>query len=389
MFEDNYKLTMGFLGLSAAARLQFIPRSLYGTIGLEYAALLTNSFSGYEKIVRSSNGYTFPTLPGNQPTQFTEITVAAQKQTNYFNSSQLALKLGIGTFIGLGTSHWVITPELNVGIPLSSFFQSQIESNYKNGYLTNNPNNPNYATATPPKLWYASVSIALKFPFGAMSKADMESGEGTPSGVPPAGYADLTGKVTDAKTGKPVQARLTVTDLGDNEVVTTTPTDDDGAYKVRVKAPGKYSVTADADDHLFGSDYDEVDPEGRIVQGNHGIKLPEATGRTKLLVFFDPGKTELKRSSYPELDRVVRVMQADPNMEVEIAGYTDSEGDDSHNLELSRRRADAVKEYLLKKGIPENRIVTKGYGKENPIASNDTEDGRAENRRVEFVVLKR
>ena len=177
--------------------------------------------------------------------------------------------------------------------------------------------------------------------------------------------------------------------MDNNEPVSETKTDDDGSYDIPVKVPGKYSVTADADDHLFGSDYDEVDPEGRVVHGNHGIKLPEATGRTKLLVFFDPGKTELKRSSYPELDRVVHVMQADPNMEVEIAGYTDSEGDDSHNLELSRRRAEAVKDYLLKKGIPENRIVTKGYGKDNPIASNDTEDGRAENRRVEFTVLKR
>jgi OOP family OmpA-OmpF porin len=83
------------------------------------------------------------------------------------------------------------------------------------------------------------------------------------------------------------------------------------------------------------------------------------------------------------------MMQANPDMQVEIAGYTDSEGDDKHNLELSRRRAEAVEEYLIEKGIPENRIVAKGYGKENPIASNDTEEGRAENRRVEFVVIKK
>jgi outer membrane protein OmpA-like peptidoglycan-associated protein len=389
-FEDNYSLNMGFFGLSAAARLQFIPKSFYGTVGLEYAAMVTNSFSGYEKIVSSTSGYTFTTKPGNQPTQSTEILVPTQKLSN-LNSSQLALKLGIGTFIGLGgTNHWVLAPELNIGIPLSTLFESQYVNDYKNGYPSNNPNNPNFAAATPPKLWYISLSIALKFPFGAVTKAQQMNSSDEESEAPKnePGIAHLKGKVTDAKTGKPLPAKLTVTDLDDNQPVAESKTDDDGDYDIPVKAPGNYSVTADADDHLFGSDHDVVSPDGKVAPGKHDIKLPEAAGRTKLLLFFDPGKTELKRSSYPELDRIVHVMQANPNMEVEIAGYTDSEGDDSRNLELSRRRAEAVKEYLVKKGIAENRVSTKGYGKANPIAPNDTEEGRAENRRVEFVVVK-
>lgn len=394
--EDNYSMTLNYIGLSAAIRLQFIPKSFYGIVGLEYSALVSNHFSGYEKIISSTNGCQYLYLPnGTTQTGSTEIIIPeAPASSNFLNSSQLAIKLGIGTFIGLGGSnHWVLTPEFNIGIPLSTFFQSQIETAYQNGYPTNNPNNPNYAPVTTPKLWYASVSIALKFPFGAISKAEMESSEPVAAPVKeektPSGYANLKGKVTDAKTGNPVRANLTVTDLNSNEVVTQTHSDNDGSYDVRVKAPGRYSVTADADGYLFGSSYFEVDDEGRILRGNHDIKLDAATGRTRLLVFFDFNKAELQRSSYPELDRVVHLMQANPKMQVEIAGYTDSKGTDSYNLDLSKRRAEAVKEYLLKKGISGGRIVTKGYGKDNPISTNETEDGRAENRRVEFVVLSR
>jgi outer membrane protein OmpA-like peptidoglycan-associated protein len=272
---------------------------------------------------------------------------------------------------------------VNLGIPLSAFFNSQTETDYSNLAVP----------VTTPKLWYVSVSIALKFPFGAMSKAEMAE---TPVVITkpvekttPSGYTDLTGKVTDEKTGDPVRARLTVTDLDDNEVVNTTKTDNDGTYSVRVKAPGRYSVTADADGYLFGSTYYQIDDQGRILRGNHDIKLSPANGKVRLLIFFDVNKDELQRSSYPELDRVVHLMQANPGMEVEIAGYTDSQGSDSYNLDLSKRRSNSVKAYLLTKAIAGTRITAKGYGKDNPISTNDTEDGRADNRRVEFVVIHR
>jgi OOP family OmpA-OmpF porin len=76
-------------------------------------------------------------------------------------------------------------------------------------------------------------------------------------------------------------------------------------------------------------------------------------------------------------------------MSVEIAGYTDSKGTDSYNIDLSNRRAQAVRHYLVRNGVETARVAPKGYGKQDPIATNDTEDGRAENRRVEFVVMHR
>ena len=75
-------------------------------------------------------------------------------------------------------------------------------------------------------------------------------------------------------------------------------------------------------------------------------------------------------------------------MEVEIAGYTDNVGSSYYNKKLSQKRADSVKEWLVIRGIDPKRIVTKGYGLENPIASNSTEEGRSKNRRIEFIRTK-
>jgi len=73
---------------------------------------------------------------------------------------------------------------------------------------------------------------------------------------------------------------------------------------------------------------------------------------------------------------------------VEIAGHTDSVGDVDYNVKLSKRRASSVKQYLIKKGIDPSKVVTKGYGLTEPVADNETEEGRAKNRRVELIILK-
>lgn len=101
-------------------------------------------------------------------------------------------------------------------------------------------------------------------------------------------------------------------------------------------------------------------------------------------VNFESGSAALTPDSYSILDQVVRSLMAYPEVKVEIRGYTDSVGSWEYNLDLSQRRADAVKQYLLNSGISPDRLVTKGYGEANPVASNKTASGRAENRRIEF-----
>ena len=106
-------------------------------------------------------------------------------------------------------------------------------------------------------------------------------------------------------------------------------------------------------------------------------------------VNFEKYKTELTDSSKIQLDDVAKILTAFPNVEIKINGYTDSRGDASENKELSRGRAASVKLYLASKGIPRARLTSEGFGQANPIENNDTEAGRAKNRRVETVVTKK
>jgi outer membrane protein OmpA-like peptidoglycan-associated protein len=121
------------------------------------------------------------------------------------------------------------------------------------------------------------------------------------------------------------------------------------------------------------------------------ITMPIEAGSTITLnnLFFATGKNILLPESYAELNRLAELMEANSSMKVEIAGHTDNVGGDAPNQELSQDRADAVRFYLLSKGISSIRLRAKGYGKVRPVAPNTTEDGKAQNRRVEFVILGR
>jgi len=102
---------------------------------------------------------------------------------------------------------------------------------------------------------------------------------------------------------------------------------------------------------------------------------------------FDTDKDIIKRESKPILDRAVEVLQMFPSVRIEISGHTDSRGGYEHNVDLSQRRAESVKRYLVDAGIDETRIETRGAGPNEPIADNDTSDGRAKNRRIEVKML--
>jgi len=120
------------------------------------------------------------------------------------------------------------------------------------------------------------------------------------------------------------------------------------------------------------------------------LLAPIEVGETILLnnLFFDLNKSELRKESTAELERMINLMSNHPAMMVEIAGHTDNTGTDEHNNKLSMDRANAVRTFLLKKGIRPDRIRARGYGRTKPSSSNQTEAGRQKNRRVEFTILK-
>jgi outer membrane protein OmpA-like peptidoglycan-associated protein len=104
----------------------------------------------------------------------------------------------------------------------------------------------------------------------------------------------------------------------------------------------------------------------------------------KVLFGFD--RSELNPSSETNLNKLVTVLNEYPDTNIEIQGHTDSKGTDSYNASLSERRASAVASYLRNRGVNSSRVSTKAFGESAPIASNDTESGRAQNRRVDFLI---
>lgn len=106
-------------------------------------------------------------------------------------------------------------------------------------------------------------------------------------------------------------------------------------------------------------------------------------------VTFETGSDRLKSESQASLNEAVDVLKENPSVKVEIQGHTDNVGNADANMTLSQKRADAVKAYLVDKGIAANRLETKGYGANKPVSDNNTDAGRADNRRIEFKVTHR
>jgi OOP family OmpA-OmpF porin len=164
----------------------------------------------------------------------------------------------------------------------------------------------------------------------------------------------------------------------------------DGNYEQTIGKKDWYLLTASAEGYLTTNDSvqvtsDEVSPIVKNI-----FLQPLEVGLTVRLknIYFDFDKTTLKPESFVELNKVVDFLKQNANVSIEIAGHTDSKGSDTYNLNLSQGRSQSVVDYLISQGIDANRLQAKGYGESKPIDSNDTEEGRANNRRVEFTVLK-
>jgi outer membrane protein OmpA-like peptidoglycan-associated protein len=124
--------------------------------------------------------------------------------------------------------------------------------------------------------------------------------------------------------------------------------------------------------------------QGCPVTNKQTVVITKQQLEIKQKVYFDIGKTVVLPRSFGLLDDVARVIKAHPEMAIVVAGHTDNTGNAQRNRELSQARAEAVRDYLIKKGVAPDRVQAKGYGPDRPIAPNATAPGRARNRRVEF-----
>lgn len=201
----------------------------------------------------------------------------------------------------------------------------------------------------------------------------------------------VQGIVSNSKSQTPIGAVVLVEDLNSGELLAVNKSNSStGEYLVVLPAGRDYSVSVSSDGFFFFSESFVLPKDTTYYDITMNIPLEPIEKGAKVVlnnIFFEVGKAGLKPISYVELNKAVDLMKKNPSMNIEIGGHTDNVGADATNLKLSEDRAKAVKEYMVLAGIEENRLIAVGYGRTQPIADNGTADGRASNRRTEFVII--
>lgn len=214
-----------------------------------------------------------------------------------------------------------------------------------------------------------------------------------PEQVRPDPVVLISGRVLNAKSQKPLAAIIRFDDLSTGkEVGEARVNPKTGEYKIALPAGKKYGYHAAASGYLsVNENLELIDLQEYAEMKKDLLLVPIEIGESIQLknVFFVQSKSELKPESYPELDRLVKIMKDNPTIEIELGGHTDNQGAPAANLELSEKRVEAVRQYLISKGVAAKRMTGKGYGGARTIAPSTTEENRQLNRRVEFKIVKK
>ena len=199
----------------------------------------------------------------------------------------------------------------------------------------------------------------------------------------------VKGKVFDKKTKDGLPCSVELTNVVTKQAVSKLQTDEDGNFLTTLPVGKDYAFNVKRKGYLFYSENFNIGFKAADSTYTIDIPLqPIEVNASMILknVFFDSKQTNLKNESVTELDNVARLMNENPNVKIQISGYTDNVGKPADNLKLSTGRAVSVVNYLTSKGIKSERFSFKGYGETKPIADNKTENGKASNRRTELSV---
>lgn len=203
----------------------------------------------------------------------------------------------------------------------------------------------------------------------------------------------LMGRTLNAKTKEPVSADILFEDLTARKEVGVARSDPKtGSYRITLAMDKNYGIRAQAKGFLSVNENFELASVTEYKEISKDLLLvPIVVGESVMLnnVFFQQGRPTLKPESFPELDRLVEIMQENPTVNIELGGHTDNVGNKEALKALSENRVKAVKEYLVSKGISKDRISGKGYGGAIPMVPNTSEANRQRNRRVEFKIVKK
>ena len=203
----------------------------------------------------------------------------------------------------------------------------------------------------------------------------------------------LKGKVYDKETGKMIKADYELVNQSLDRITVKSSSDSEGNFLVCLPSGYNYGLNISKPGYLFHS-------ENFVFEGEHSVKepfikrinlSPVKIGEKIQLsnVFYELDSWELKKESMSELNKLVTLLLVNKDIIIEIGGYTDATGSDEYNLTLSEKRALAVVDYLLTKGIAQTRLKHKGYGNQSPVGNNITSAGRKLNRRTEVKIIDR
>ncbi len=202
----------------------------------------------------------------------------------------------------------------------------------------------------------------------------------------------VKGVVRDATTKKPLGARVELFNINKNERTSFVQADSiTGEYLMVLTQGADYALYVSQPGYLFKSLNFNYEIQENLIPVSLDVLLdPVKAGATAVLnnIFFEYNKYDLQEKSVTELDKVIRFLNDNPTLRIEISGHTDNQGTPAYNVQLSLKRAQAVVKYLTDHGIVSTRLTQKGYGADKPLAPNDTEENRQINRRIEFRLIR-
>ncbi len=242
---------------------------------------------------------------------------------------------------------------------------------------------------------FVSIPAVNPSVFFSSTRPGGEGGEdlyqaGLPQNARPNLVTLLYGFSLDKYSKKPLQSEVEITDLNSGKTLHKIKTGRDGRFVVVLNTTRWYGIIISAKNHFFLSeniDLRNVEPY-KIMRKEYDLLPFGVTGNLKLgNIFFARGKYRILKESRSDLKRLGRLLKDNPKIKIEIQGHTDNRGSKSYNKKLSQKRAEAVLKGLLKTGAKRAQLRAVGYGDEKPIASNDTDEGRAKNRRTAFKIL--
>lgn len=200
----------------------------------------------------------------------------------------------------------------------------------------------------------------------------------------------VKGKITDETSQQPLVASIKMNDIKTLQNVSLANAKPDGSYEITITSGFDYLLEVEKLGYFYYSEQVKIPYSDKFQSISKDVSLKKLTKGSKIIlknVFFDVGVANLRDESKLELELLYELLRTNPNLKIEVSGHSDNVGADASNLQISKDRAQQVYNYLINKGIKSERLRYAGYGKEKPIASNETEAGRQQNRRTEFEII--